>query len=200
LDHNGHVCMLCGRPLPERLGNRSYTEIRRDCGNHSSPSGVSASDLAAPVVQFLQSDSGARPTNGFCELNFAKSCADAVVNEDYLYWAKSLDLGGKALGVNAAWDALYCRLNGFLEGDVVRLQHNFTGMHAKARKLCETKYARHNIEKLTFLDMMTKARYDDPNGPTLEDAEVLAAWNCAMGDLGCDMTMCAYSFCKRGSN
>mmetsp|Transcript_102726 Transcript_102726/g.306898 ORF Transcript_102726/g.306898 Transcript_102726/m.306898 type:complete len:352 (+) Transcript_102726:79-1134(+) len=198
LDHNGRVCMLCGKPLPERVGNRTYTEFRMDCGSRSSTTGPSATDLTVPAVAFAKPGDGGRlPMNGFCALNFAKSCADAVANRDYLYWPKSLDLSSEAMRTNAPWDARYCSLNGFLHKDVVALQHNFTGMRAKAQELCSTKYAKHGIEKLTFLDMMSKSRYEDKDAPTLHEAELLAAWNCAMGDLGCDMAMCAYSFCHQ---
>lgn len=196
VDHNGNACMLCGRPLPERTGGKVYTEFRKDCGRYSSPKGPAAQHLTTPAVQFLQTG-GARDTNGFCELNFAKSCADALANRDYLYWPKSLDLSHSSMRSTAPFDARYCHLNGFLEEDVVALQHDFEGMHGKAKELCETKYAKHGIHMLTFLDMMKKARYEDKNAPSPEEAEQLAAWNCAMGDLGCDMAMCAYSFCKK---
>jgi len=198
LDHNGRVCMLCGAPLPERVGKKSYTEFRRDCGGRSSPTGPTAADLTVPAIEFAKAGSQEQHAmNGFCALNFAKSCADAVANKDYLYWPKSLDLSSAAMSANAPWDARYCSLNGFLHPDIVALQHNFTGMRMKADELCRTKYAQHGIEKLTFLDMMSKSRYDDASAPTLHEAEILAAWNCAMGDLGCDMAMCAYSFCHK---
>lgn len=198
LDHNGNVCMLCGRPLSERLGNRKYSKFRMDCGGRSSSAGPSAVDLALPAVRFASAvRSRQTPTNGFCELNFAKSCVDAVANKDYLYWPKSLDLASAAMRANSPWDARYCHLNGFLERSIVELQNNFTGMQGKARELCSTKYDKYGIDKLTFLDMMSKSRYDDREAPTLEEAELLAAWNCAMGDLGCDMAMCAYSFCRK---
>mmetsp|Transcript_97072 Transcript_97072/g.257931 ORF Transcript_97072/g.257931 Transcript_97072/m.257931 type:complete len:361 (-) Transcript_97072:21-1103(-) len=198
LDHNGHICMLCGKPLPERMGTRKYTEFRTDCGRRSSPTGPSAADLTVPAVEFARSGKSADLSmNGFCALNFAKSCADAVANRDYLYWPKSLDLASAAMSANAPWDARYCGLNGFLHKDIVKLQNNFTGMREKAQELCDTKYAKHGIEKLTFLDMMSKSRYDDKEAPTQQEAELLAAWNCAMGDLGCDMAMCAYSFCHQ---
>ncbi|CAE8716468.1 unnamed protein product, partial [Polarella glacialis] len=81
LDHHGKVCMLCSAPLPERLGSRSYTEFRKDCGSRSSPTGPSAEDMALPAVQLWQKEANSsesaelveRTTNGFCELNFAKS-------------------------------------------------------------------------------------------------------------------------------
>lgn len=196
LDHNGHLCMLCSKPLPERV-DKEYKEFRTDCGRSSSPTGPAATDLSKPVVQFMQTDA---QKNGFCELNYAKSCADAIANKDYLYWAKSLDLKDPRLRATAIWDARYCHQNGFLDKDIVALQHDFIGMQAKASELCKTKYAKHGIEKLSFLDMMTLSKYNDPNAPSLQDAEMLAAWNCGMGDIGCDMTMCAYSYCIKDGN
>jgi len=194
LDHNGHVCMLCNKPLSERLGERDYTEFRTDCGSRSSKTGPSAEDMALPAVQLFEKGS-----NGFCALNFAKSCADAVANKDYLYWPKSLDLSHAAMRSNVRWDARYCQLNGFLDRSVVELQHNFTALKQKAQMLCETKYATHGIDKLTFLDMLQMSKHDDEDAPSLLEAEKMAAWNCAMGDLGCDMAMCAYSFCEQSA-
>jgi hypothetical protein len=195
MDHNGKVCMLCNAPPAERVGAASYEAFRTDCGARSSPTGPSASDLTRPAVQFMQIEG--RETNGFCELNFAKGCVDAIANRDYLYWAKSLNMEHPVMKPNAPWDARYCKKNGFLEPALVQLQHNFTGLQSTARELCRTKYAKYGINKLSFIDMMSKARYDDGEAPSLAEAEELAAWNCAMGDLGCDMAMCAYSFCTR---
>jgi len=201
LDHNGNVCMLCNKPLPERVGDRQYTEQRTDCGRRSAPTGPSAEDMARPAVQLWQRGPTAGQqleSNGFCELNFAKSCADAVANKDYLYWPKSFDLRHPAMRPNVGWDSRYCRLNGFLDKSVVKLQHNFTGLQQKAQELCQTKYAKHGIESLTFMDMLELSKHEDSSAPSLEEAERMAAWNCAMGDLGCDMAMCAYSFCQQG--
>jgi len=194
MDHNGNACLLCGKPLPERLGGKIYTEFRTDCGKESTPTGPSADALTKPAVLLQKGGSG----NGFCELNFAKSCADAIANRDYLYWAKSQDMAAPAMRKSAQWEASYCHSNGFLGADIVALQHNFTGMQARAKQLCATKYVQHDQEKLSFVDMMASANKRD-RGLLLsrKEAERLAAWNCAMGDLGCDMAMCAYSFCAR---
>mmetsp|Transcript_49308 Transcript_49308/g.86831 ORF Transcript_49308/g.86831 Transcript_49308/m.86831 type:complete len:324 (+) Transcript_49308:57-1028(+) len=198
LDHNGHLCMLCSKPLPERV-DKEYKEFRTDCGRSSSPTGPAATDLSKPVVQFMEKGNQMKK-NGFCELNYAKSCADAIANKDYLYWAKSLNLKDPRMRSTAIWDARYCYKNGFLDKDVVALQHDFYGMQAKSRELCKLKYAKHGIEKLSFLDMMTLSKYNDASAPSLQDAEALAAWNCGMGDIGCDMAMCAYSYCVKGNN
>merc|ERR1719356_864738 len=165
----------------------------------SSPSGPTHETLASPVAQLLERGTGASKDekNGFCQLNFAKSCADAVANKDYLYWAKSLNLNSSAARANAAWDGRYCKINGFLETGIVSLQHDFEKTQAKAQELCKTKYAKYDIQKLTFGHMARAARYDDSTAPTIDEAELLAAWNCAMGDLGCDLMLCAYSFCAK---
>jgi len=204
MDHNGKLCMLCSKPRPERV-NKTYPEFRKDCGSKSSPTGPAASDLSKPVMAILE-EAGATRNNsevppgheksGFCELNFAKSCADAVANRDYMYWAKSLDLRDPRMLATATWDARYCRENGFLEKEVVALQHDFEGLRALGKALCATKYAKYGIDQLSFIDMMTHVNYDDPAAPNQEDAELLAAWNCAMGDISCDIAMCAYSYCK----
>jgi hypothetical protein len=197
-DHNDNMCMLCGKPLPERV-NKVYTEHRKDCGGMSSPQGPNASTLSAPVMKLTQVGEDGTETNGFCQLNFAKSCVDAVANKDYLYWAKSVDLNSSNTRANAGFDGRYCRINGFLEPGLVALQHDFHATQAKGRELCKTKYAKYNLENISFMDMMSAARYDDATAPTLHEAELLAAWNCAMGDLGCDLSLCAYSFCATES-
>lgn len=201
LDHAGRVCMLCNKPLPDRIGSRHYAEFRTDCGSKSSPTGPSAADMARPTIELWQrgSKADAAASNGFCELNFAKSCADAVANKDYLYWPKSLDLKHASLSSNVPWNKRYCQLNGFLEQSVVMLQHNFTAMQQKALEQCNSKYSRYGIEKLTFSDMLELSKHEDAETLSLEEAERMAAWNCAMGDLGCDMAMCAYSFCVQPS-
>lgn len=198
LDHNGNVCILCGKPLPERVGNKTYAKSETTCGGRSSPTGPTADDLNLPVAEISRS-AGRRggAASAFCELNFGKSCVDAAANKDYLYWAKSLDMNHPDMRGNIQWDAGYCQKNGFLQPAVVALQHNFTGMHEKARELCGTRYAKYGTQNLTFVDMLKRSHAGD--APSDDDAELLAAWNCAMGDLGCDMAWCAYTFCERGS-
>jgi len=199
IDHNGRVCMLCNKPLPERT-NKNYTEFRSDCGGKSSATGPTKASLSVAAASLSEkSSAGHVVSNGFCELNFAKSCADAISNQDYLYWPKSINLNASTSKASAAWDARYCSLNGFLEHDIVSLQHDFAGLKSKGESLCNTKYSKYKIEQLSFMDMMSAARYEDETAPKLEEAELLAAWNCAIGDLGCDLALCAYSFCKTGA-
>merc|ERR1719327_1685535 len=109
----------------------------------SSSTGPNASILDVPAVQLAQINGTTKAIerNGFCQINFAKSCVDAVANKDYLYWAKSVDLKAPEAYENAAWDGRYCRLNGFLEANMVALQHDFESTRAKADELCKTKYA-----------------------------------------------------------
>jgi len=192
LDHNGKVCMLCNRPLPERI-DRPYEVFRTDCGKHSSATGPSLDVMAMPAVQVA----GTGKAEGFCALNFAKSCADAVANKDYLYFAKGIDFNHESMRSNVRWDGRYCLLNGFLETSVVHLQKNYSALQQHAEQLCETKYSKHGIDRLSFLDMLQLSKQEDSSAPSLQEAEAMAAWNCAMGDLACDMAMCAYSFCKQ---
>eukprot|EP00434_Breviolum_minutum_P018437 symbB.v1.2.016267.t2/scaffold1234.1/size130244/9 len=193
LDHNGKVCMLCNRPLPERI-DRPYEVFRTDCGKHSSATGPSLDVMAMPAVQVAGTGGKAE---GFCALNFAKSCADAVANKDYLYFAKGIDFNHESMRSNVRWDGRYCLLNGFLETSVVHLQKNYSALQQHAEQLCETKYSKHGIDRLSFLDMLQLSKQEDSSAPSLQEAEAMAAWNCAMGDLACDMAMCAYSFCKQ---
>jgi hypothetical protein len=200
-DHNGRACVLCNKPLPERLGGKKYQKFRKDCGGRSSAHGPNAADLIKPAVEVSRKPfDRLGPTNGFCELNYMKSCSDAILNEDYLYWAKSLNLEHPGYAQQRAFEGRYCQHNGFLAPEMVVLQHNFKGMQAKAQELCRTKYGtRFDLSALTFQDMVANARHKDAGAPSADEAEVLAAWNCAMGDLGCDVSMCAYSFCKKGN-
>jgi len=200
-DHNGRVCILCDKPLPHRLGGKTYNYSRMDCGGKSSPNGPTQEALNTPVAEFSRAATKHdAATNGFCELNFAKSCADAIINQEYMYFAKSTNLAHHKLKENAKWDGRYCQKNGFLTHEFRLLQQNFTALQEKASALCKSKYAKFGLDKMTFTDMTRRARYDDPAAPTLEDAEFLAAWNCAMGDLGCDIALCSYSFCEEGKD
>ena len=72
---------------------------------------------------------------------------------------------------------------------MTQLQRNFTGLQRHAEELCKTKYAKHGIDRLSFLDMLQLSKQEDVNAPSLLEAEIMAAWNCAMGDLACDMAM-----------
>lgn len=199
-DHNGKVCMLCSTPSPERLGDRKYDRFLTDCGSESSATGPSPQAMAKPAVELWKRGEEIKGANGFCTLNFAKSCADAVANQDYSYFAKSIDFHNPTMRANVRWDGRYCHLNGFLEESVVKLQHNFTALQHHARELCETKYAKHGVERLSFLDMLELSRQEKADAPSLQEAETMAAWNCAMGELGCDIAMCAYSFCDKAGS
>merc|ERR1719316_195178 len=61
-DHNGNMCLLCGKPLPERV-NKTYTEFRTDCGKISSPTGPSADILKSPVAKLTQTGADGVETN-----------------------------------------------------------------------------------------------------------------------------------------
>eukprot|EP00747_Dinoflagellata_sp_TGD_P127342 gnl/TRDRNA2_/TRDRNA2_174389_c0_seq1.p3 gnl/TRDRNA2_/TRDRNA2_174389_c0~~gnl/TRDRNA2_/TRDRNA2_174389_c0_seq1.p3 ORF type:complete len:154 (+),score=11.41 gnl/TRDRNA2_/TRDRNA2_174389_c0_seq1:591-1052(+) len=127
-----------------------------------------------------------------------KICADSIYNKDFLYQAKSITLPREN-----NFDTWYCLNNGWLEKDIVALQHDFEAMNAKQKHLCETKYAKYDIKSMTFRRMLKAYTCDHsalPGNckPNKTQAEVLGAWNCAMGNAGCDMAYCAYSFCDKG--
>jgi hypothetical protein len=48
-------------------------------------------------------------TNGFCETNVQKTCADGIANRDWLWQAKSLNLTS-----GFTFDFSYCRHNGWM--------------------------------------------------------------------------------------
>lgn len=204
-DHNGQLCNMCGLPDPSRLAQGTkYTEFRSDCGETrwDEVKLLFPKNLFKPVHSFSRVEKGLQtklPMNGFCELNMQKSCADAIVNKDYMYYAKSINVFG---GPVKTYDWSYCALNGWLEKDVVKLAHSgdFKAMQKYASDQCNTKYAVYNWRKMTLAHMakfytsgmMTMGK------PNFKDANSLGAWNCAMGDAACDMTFCAYTFCNLG--
>merc|ERR1740121_2317550 len=110
--------MMCDKPPLHRTGGKQYATFRKDCGSHSTPTGPDMAALTTPVLQLLSKD---KDMNGFCALNYAKACADAIANEDYLYWAKSLDFSSEDLHREVAFNTRYCQLNGFLDSKVTRL-------------------------------------------------------------------------------
>ncbi|OLP97284.1 hypothetical protein AK812_SmicGene20389 [Symbiodinium microadriaticum] len=209
-DHNGKVCMLCSTPSPERLGDRKYDRFLTDCGSESSATGPSPQAMAKPAVELWKRGEEIKGANGFCTLNFAKSCADAVANQDlfrvpmrvydqkydrfltdcgsessatgpspqamakpavelwkrgrfclvladYSYFAKSIDFQNPTMRANVRWDGRYCHLNGFLEeSDMLELSRQ---------------------EKAD--DMLELSRQEKADAPSLQEAETMAAWNCA---------------------
>jgi len=154
--------------------------------------------------------------SGFCEMGWSL-CPDAKVNKDYMYYAKGVGpVWARAAGVV---DKIYCGLNGWLKPDIATLVHNFTALQAKGEELCKTKYAKYaetltltglNDAELTGLadnfkgekslqQIIHEAR-TDPGRLIFDEkaAHMSAGWNCALGDLSCDIAYCNYAYCEKG--
>eukprot|EP00439_Symbiodinium_sp_Y106_P052503 s777_g7.t1 len=86
VDVNGRYCSLCSMPPKERAPNKSYLQ-RSDCGNSSYWEHPENGKL--PLSTFMKEATAEHNvTNGWCELNFEKGCADAVYNRDYMLGSK----------------------------------------------------------------------------------------------------------------
>ena len=183
-DMNGRFCNMCGHPDPQKpVGN--YAQ-RKDCGNHSVLEHPES--LLQPIADFNKGN-----TNGWCELNMQKVCADALYNKNFLIQAKQINTTGSPV---LLYDANYCYHNGWLEADYRSLQLDYEGMKAKADKFCEAR--REKIKSITMAEMAVVYLTSFARGkPSKEEAQFVADWTCAMGSSGCDMTYCAYSFCKK---
>jgi hypothetical protein len=200
-DHNGIECSICGQPKKDTLpSGKVYKEFRTDCGqSRKSLRQMMFTPLASYKKSAEETESG-HPMEAFCALNMQKSCSDAVANEDYLYYAKSIEGIYESSRVRQ-YDWSYCALNGWLDKDLVDLAHSgdFHKMQATAQGMCETKYMKYNWNKITLAQMMRKYLPGMVRGrATYEEANFLGAWNCAMGDAACDMAYCAFTYCNLG--
>ena len=208
LDDHGRWCALCDPPPAERTPNQTYVQ-RSDCGNSSfflGPSEHNQILKLVPLQDFMRDATEERnATNGYCELNVQKSCADALYNQDYMLYAKSLQIFDDPVyhHRNFSWDWYYCFYNGWLAPELKTLQHDFKGMTAKNDEYCNSdamvqRGSKGNIT-MAVVDM-----YYNPSSPGIpgghpskEQALSIAAWACAMGSAACDMTYCAYSYCLK---
>uniref|UniRef100_A0A7R9ZZK1 Uncharacterized protein n=1 Tax=Pyrodinium bahamense TaxID=73915 RepID=A0A7R9ZZK1_9DINO len=209
-DHHGRWCSYCGPPSSDRIDrlDAPYT-LREDCGNLSTPLGIPGPLQEMPLTTFARDSDP--PTNAYCELNFQKGCSDAVANRDFLYFGKVVDLRSAA---DRKSDGSTCLKQGFLQPSLKALAKNFSALQALGRQLCETKFAKYRWKGgITLRDgeeVYTTHRSRsaseamamglEPDTPSQEEAEFLAAWKCALGngELGCEMAFCAYTFCDKG--
>lgn len=192
---------MCDPPPSERLARNDY-KIRQDCGSLVNATDFLPGALDIPLVQLNRPAIATRPfTNACCELNMQKPCIDAIENKDYMYYAKGINLNGAPDAVKH-YDGQYCLMNGFLQPEYVRMSHDFQAMQAAAAELCSTKYAREfNISAITLREqqLVYFKSISASDTPSLDVAEFIAAWNCAMGDLACDLTYCTYTYCDLGN-
>eukprot|EP00413_Alexandrium_margalefii_P014442 CAMPEP_0204532138 /NCGR_PEP_ID=MMETSP0661-20131031/11561_1 /ASSEMBLY_ACC=CAM_ASM_000606 /TAXON_ID=109239 /ORGANISM="Alexandrium margalefi, Strain AMGDE01CS-322" /LENGTH=291 /DNA_ID=CAMNT_0051538357 /DNA_START=68 /DNA_END=943 /DNA_ORIENTATION=- len=194
-DMNGRPCMLCQTPYPER-SDRKYVQ-RTDCGNNTLlTKSKDPSFKEIPLITFSRpAGNGRNATTAWCELNFQKMCADGIYNRDFLFQAKSITY-------RLNWDSTYCYLNGWLAPEFVALQHDFDGMNAKQKALCASpKYMQYGWNS-TYNYHDFENAYDLGNYrgyPTYDEAIKVGAFQCAMGNAGCDISYCAYSYCDLGN-
>ncbi|CAE7261521.1 unnamed protein product, partial [Symbiodinium necroappetens] len=120
VDVNGRYCSLCSMPPKERAPNKSYLQ-RSDCGNSSYWEHPENGKL--PLSTFMKKATAEHNvTNGWCELNFEKGCADAVYNRDYMFFAKSVVWPNSSV---ASYDQHFCYYNGWLSPEFRALQHDY---------------------------------------------------------------------------
>jgi len=214
-DMNGNQCSLCGPPLPGRGydGNAVYSStlaqgtvvdapdyiVRDDCGNHSSFRGPQHKH--EPVTEFNQKKSQAAfPgwTDAWCEFNSQKVCPDALVNRDYLYQAKTLDIPR-----NFSWDFYYCKYNGWLSAETRTIvTKGFDALHNHSVDFCAARNKEFPLDSISSASMMAAYLPGMLVGrPTPEQARYVGSWTCAMGGAdgensgsGCDMAYCHYTY------
>jgi len=170
---------------------------------------------SAPARSFLVAGSGSDPGwNGFCELGWTL-CPDAVANQDYSYYWRGL--GPNWVGLAGSIDSQYCLNNGWLKPDIARIVRNFTALKAKGEELCREKYQEFTVDGYKPYDVLNcsdganvavelgldhKATAEshgvkDYSVMDGEAAAVAAAWNCALGDVSCDIAYCNYAYCEQ---
>ncbi|CAJ1357176.1 unnamed protein product [Effrenium voratum] len=182
LDTHGRHCLGCQLPMASRANGRVFRQ-REDCGNQS-------------VFEYPQNlrrplRSGVDGFNA-CELNFGKTCADAVFNRDFLMMTKSVNLSR----ATAAHDHAVCLHNGWLNASVRALQHDFDGLKGAAKSFCDQEMS-FSASFADYLVRFLRSRPWHPGAvPSAEDARWLGRFSCLMGTAACDMAHCAYSFCE----
>jgi len=127
--------------------------------------------------------------NGFCQMGWPL-CPDAVAAKDYVYYAKGI--GRPWVQEKADHDKNYCGLNGWLKPEIAAIVRNFTATKAKGEELCHSRYE-NDFYRTTNIELKLEKFGDVRKKP---GAEKCASWNCAMGDLGCDLAYCNYWYCE----
>merc|ERR1740138_186103 len=128
-------------------------------------------------------------------------CPDATANRDYYYYAKTVGTADW-VGMAGSIDGQYCLKNGWLKPENVLRTRNFTAIQEYAGEQCRTTYSdpKYHLNTSGLLTGLIAGMkdFDPQSGIMTEDtARTLAAWNCALGDVGCDMTYCAYAYCEQ---
>lgn len=176
LDEHGHLCYLCNlEPFQERREKGRVYHKRKDCGNHSLYE--HPENNWAPVHAFNLPGSPA-----YCELNHEKSCADAMYNQDFLFWAKSFDVRDP----ERAYMKWACVSNGWLKPEFVLLQHDYEATQAKSDELCASeRYLQYGWNTTMTSSDALKNYMSELGNASVAGAERMEAYKCAMGSLGC---------------
>merc|ERR1719499_124349 len=162
----------------------SYSEpVGAGCKNQ--PEWTKTADANTPAKLF-----NVEGWSGFCQMEWSL-CPDAIANKDYNYYAKGL--GPPWARFAGLIDKEYCGKNGWLKPEIASIVHNFTALQAKGEELCKTKYAIPFQETTRVMGLM------DINERSMNKKAVdeIAAWNCALGDLSCDLAYCNYAYCEK---
>lgn len=202
-------------PLPEMLEHEYALPPGSGCGTRPN---IPRNDLprndSALASSFLFA--GNPGWNAFCEIGWTL-CPDAVANQDYSYYWRGL--GPKWVNTAGSTDSQYCLNNGWLKPEIARIVRNFTALKAKGEELCQNKYREitvdgevfHPYEELTTMGGVNMAvnlgiehkekaeqrGVKDYSVMDEEAAAIAAAWNCALGDVSCDIAYCNYAYCEK---
>jgi len=202
------------------MRNKSYSEMLEY--EYALPEGSGCGtrpdiprNKSAPAKSFFLAGSGSDPGwNGWCESGWTV-CPDAVANQDYSHYWRAL--GPVWVNSEGHIDSQYCLNNGWLKPEIARIVRNFTALKAKGEELCREKYQEitvdgykpYNVLNVTGgasvaiklgLDHKATAESHGVKNYTEMDEEaaaVAAAWNCALGDLSCDIAYCNYAYCEQ---
>eukprot|EP00438_Fugacium_kawagutii_P000321 Skav210722 [mRNA] locus=scaffold849:168489:172155:+ [translate_table: standard] len=118
IDVNGRRCFGCDAP-----GGHGYLQ-RSDCGAQNVFD--HPENLDKPLRSFSRAAGpGQNASNAYCELNYGKTCADAIFNEDYLMFTKALNLSKSTAG----YDLQVCP-------EIRAVQHDFAQLTSKAQEFC----------------------------------------------------------------
>lgn len=212
---NSGLSPISNTPHPEMLEHTYGKPEGSGCGEPGEIAGLHSflslpKQLGKPASTFYRAPTATDPGwNGFCEMGWTL-CPDAVVNEDYSYYWRGL--GPNWVNTAGFTDKFYCLNNGWLKPEIASIVRNFTALKAKGEELCKTKYAAPelNRDELTVMggvEVATalgkqhqKAAFErgETDYPVMDEeaANIAAAWNCALGDVSCDMAYCNYAYCE----
>lgn len=191
------LCSMCAVPLRTYLNdypdNHSYV-FRTDCGQHAL-----YGDLTVPLVSYNQPPAPnflppkyASPnswTNAWCATASQMGAAHAEASHDYfVYPASWVNYPGYS------YDYYYCKANGYLEPSVVAMKKNYSAIYDYALAKCATLNKTRDLNTMTYNDMLKDFRPYDWGAPSDEMAETVAAWSCASGGPGGDISYCAHTY------